>query len=247
MDPRYAARYRQLYEQHWWWRAREALIQSTLEQLAPAAGFGRILDVGCGDGLLLPLLRRFGQPEGIEPDAASVSAEGRASGTIHIAPFDQTFRPATPYGLVLLLDVLEHLDDDRAALRQAGDLLAPGGVLLITVPAFEMLWTAHDDINHHRRRYTKRGLRGRIVQAGLEVSRLDYFFRWLFPLKLLVRLKERIAPQPARIPQVPGRFWNRLFYDISRLEQRTWGHLRLGFGSSILAVCRPASQPRRPA
>lgn len=239
MDPDYGARYRRLYERHWWWRAREVFVVELLERLAPPGGFGHILDVGCGDGLFFPRLRRFGEPEGVEVDAALVSDEGRARGPIHVGPFDATFDPPRRFGLVTLLDVIEHLDDDAAALSRAAALVAPGGLLVVTVPAFRLLWTAHDEYNHHRRRYTRAGFARVAAHAGVATRERRYLFHWLFPLKLLTRLKEAAVPRPPRMPEVPPATLNRLLYGICRLEQRTWGHLPWPFGSSLVAVCEP--------
>ncbi len=237
MDPEYGARYRALYEHHWWWRAREAYIVELLARLAPAGGFGPILDVGCGDGLFFPQLSRFGEPEGIEVDAALVSDAGRARGQIHIGSFDTDFEPPRRFGLITLLDVIEHLDDDAAALAHAARLLAPGGLLVVTVPAFRLLWTAHDDYNHHRRRYTRSLFAGAADRAGVEIREHRYLCHWLFPLKLLVRLKETLRAEAPAMPEVPSPGINRLFYRICRLEQRSWGRLAWPFGSSLLAVC----------
>lgn len=212
------------------------MIVAVLERHAPPQGFGSILDVGCGDGLFFPELRRFGDPRGVETDADLVSEESRSR--IWIGAFDDTFDPAERYGLILMLDVVEHLDDDVAALRQAARLLVPGGLLVITVPAFRLLWTAHDDFNHHRTRYRRDGLVGAVEGAGLEVRSARYFFHWLFPLKLAVRCKERLLPRPPEIAKVPAPLSNRIFYGVSRLEQASWGHLPWPFGSSLLAVCR---------
>lgn len=236
MDPEYGARYRELYERHWWWRAREEMMIDLLTRLEPPDGYGPILDVGCGDGLSFPYLGRFGEPEGIEADGTLVSAQAQARGLIHIGPFDETFRPDRRYGLITMLDVIEHLDD-LVALRRAAALLAPGGRVVITVPAFRLLWTAHDDFNHHRRRYTAAELVRVAQHAGLVVRSRRYFFQWLFPLKILVRLKERLAATPSQMAAVPAPWVNRLFRGLSRLEQRTWGRLPWPLGSSLLAVC----------
>lgn len=236
MDRTYAEGYRELYESHWWWRARERLITEMVADLCPPGGFGQILDIGCGDGLFFDVLRRFGLPEGVEPDEHIVTATGRRKGTIYVRPFEPSFDPGKRYGLILMLDVLEHLDNDLEALIHVRSLLAPGGRLILTVPASQALWTNHDVMNQHRRRYTHQGLERVAREAGLSVSFLSYYFVWLAPLKLLVRLKERLfrsEPVPASVPIAP---LNHTFYAISRLEQKTWGRLRLPFGSSLRAV-----------
>ncbi len=241
MDAAYAARYRDLYERHWWWRAREAMLVELLGRLAPPGGFGPILDIGCGDGLFFPQLRRFGEPQGLEADAALVSEAGSALGPIHVGPFDDSFEPGRRFGLVLMLDVLEHLDDDAAALRRVAGLLAPQGVAVLTVPAFRLLWTAHDDFNHHRTRYTADSFRRAAAGTGLAVRRCRYAFHWLFPLKLLVRAKETLRASPAEMAQVPPPGLNRLFHGVCRIERRTWGRIPWPFGTSLVAVCGPRS------
>jgi SAM-dependent methyltransferase len=237
----YAAIYHDLYARHWWWRAREEIILARLAHLAPPGGFGRILDVGCGDGLLLERLRAFGAPEGVEADASLVTDAGRRRGRIHVGPFDETFRPGTAFGLVLMLDVVEHFADDVAALRRARELLARGGVVLVTVPAFQALWTSHDVVNRHFRRYTRRSFGDAAARAGLRVDDARYLFQWMCPLKLAVRLKERLSPGPVELPGVPPPPVNRALLALSRVERRTYGRLPLPFGSSLLLVARAAS------
>ena len=110
------------------------------------------------------------------------------------------------------------------------------------MPAFRLLWTAHDDYNHHRRRYTSSGFVRTAKRAGIEVGECRYLFHWLFPLKLVVRVKEAVRAASPAMPEVPSSAVNRLFYRICRLEQRSWGRLAWPFGSSLLAVCRARSQ-----
>lgn len=235
MDAAYATRYRELYDQHWWWRAREAWVLARLtESLAPQTA-GPILDVGCGDGLFFEALRRFGEPEGLEADAAVVTEHGRHRGQIHIGAFDESFEPGKRYRLILMLDVLEHIADGVAALTRARELLLPGGRLMLTVPAFQLLWTTHDELNHHRLRYERRSLRQDLEQAGFERYSMRYFFHWLFPLKMVVRIKEMMVGGRPTVPTVPGPALNRLFYAVSRLEQATWGRLAWPLGSSLWA------------
>ena len=236
MDPEYARSYRDLYDRHWWWRARESAVLELLEDLASAGGFGNILDVGCGDGLFFPQLSRFGKPEGVEPDASIVSDLGRSRGSIHTRPFDDTFDPGRAFGLIVMLDVLEHLEDPVAALAHARSLLAPNGRLLVTVPAFPILWTAHDDYNHHLRRYRRRSLELEIHDAGLEILLIRYFFHWMFPVKLGVAFSERLRSSRAQAARVPGTMVNTAFFYLSRIEQRLTRRLHLPFGNSLLAV-----------
>lgn len=238
MEPDYGRRYRELYEKHWWWRAREKAILRVLRRHSgPRAGL-RILDVGCGDGLFFSRLAEFGEVDGVEANAQLVNPQGPYRDRIHIAPFDPGFRPADPYSLVLMLDVLEHIENPGQALRHAHSLLRPGGALLLTVPAFQLLWTNHDTINHHLVRYRRGTLRPLLRRAGFEILEEHYWYQWTCPAKLAVRLYEKILGRPPAVARVPPAWINRPLYWISRAEQETLGVIGLPFGSTLMVYCQ---------
>lgn len=237
MDERYIAQYRDLYERHWWWRARERFILDALRRATPPGGWRRILDIGCGDGLFFDRLAELGEVEGIDPAAGAGS---RWADRIHTAPFDASFDPGRRYSLILFLDVLEHLDRPEESLRAAAGLLDNGGTVLITVPAFPQLWTRHDDLNRHRTRYTKRTLSELLDRAGLEALDARYFFHSLAAVKLVVRAWERIVPRKPTAPRVPPPLVNRGLELACAWEARVLGPLRLPFGSSLMVLARRA-------
>lgn len=230
MDPEYGRLYRRLYEEHWWWRAREAAIVDVLRRLSPPGGWTRILDIGCGDGLFFPRLAEFAPVvEGIEPSAERVADDPR----IFIRPFDATFQPLAPYGLIVMLDVLEHLDRPAEALSHALSLLEPAGTMVITVPAFMSVWTSHDVMNEHKTRYTKSSFRALASQVGFRVDRADYFFHWTFPIRYAQHLMESLVQRDSSpLPSIPPKPINALLYGVSRAE---WG-IHLPFGTSLLVV-----------
>ena len=238
MESAYARRYRDLYLHHWWWRARERLIVSTLRSIEPPGGWRSILDVGCGDGLFFDRLSEFGDVHGVEADASLVDANGRWASRIRVGPFDETFQTAEHYSLITMLDVVEHLPDARAALRHAGELLEPDGTLVVTVPAFQALWTSHDDLNHHVRRFTAGTLAAAARDAGFAPVSMRYFYFWTCPIKLLIRLKEQTLGSTPAPPRVPAAAINRALYAVSLIEQATIGRLPMPFGSSLLLVAR---------
>jgi SAM-dependent methyltransferase len=253
VDPEYGRRYRDLYERHWWWRAREGVILEALRRHPPPGGWGsgNVLDIGCGDGLFFDRLAEFGASvHGVEPAAALVSDDPSRRDRIFIGPFDTRYQPGRTFRLIVMLDVLEHLDDPVGALAHALSLLDADGVFLATVPAFRSIWTTHDDINEHRTRYTKSTMRALAAAAGLRIDRLEYFFHWTYPVKLAQRVVEAVthpAPAPASLPASPI---NAALYTLSTCERALVGSLGLPFGSSLLVVggrgtgANPALAPR---
>jgi len=231
----YGNAYRELYERHWWWRAREKMLLDVIRTNQPAGGRGKILDVGCGDGLFFDRLLEFGEVQGVEPSGSLVNDFGKHRSCIHVGTFDECLRLDGQFSLILMLDVLEHMPEPVRAIRYALHLLDPGGVLLITVPAFTLLWTTHDTMNQHYTRYTKKSFRRLASQAGLHIESERYFFQWLFPAKIATRIAERIFSTQPGPPEIPAAWANELLYRLSRLEQKTWGRLPIP-GSSLMVL-----------
>jgi SAM-dependent methyltransferase len=234
----YRAHYRELFEKHWWWCARADAIVDLLRRRCPPQGWGAILDVGCGEGLFFDRLSQFGEVEGIDVPEALAEIPERHRERIHAGPFDESFRPGKQYSLVLMLDVLEHLADPLAALRRAVALLIPAGALLATVPAFRLLWTNHDVINHHRTRYNRSTFRPLARRAGLRIEEERYWFQSTCPAKLATRAIESLFRLPPRTPGIPPRWLNEVLYGLARLEQVTLGRIPCPFGSTLVVLGR---------
>jgi 2-polyprenyl-3-methyl-5-hydroxy-6-metoxy-1,4-benzoquinol methylase len=246
VDPAYSERYRDLFENHWWWRARTELVVETLRRLCPPQGWKNILDIGCGDGLFFGQLSEFGEIEGVEPCEDLVEPLNPYFDHIHICPFDENFRPGKQYSLILMLDVLEHLEDPVAALRHVLRLLAPEGTFVATVPAFMSAWTNHDVMNRHFTRYTKLAFRKVAHQAGIDIQEERYLYHWTYPAKLGVRIVERLFRRKPATPTIPAAWLNEALYWVSRIEQKTLSALPMPFGSSLIVVgARGASADQR--
>ena len=239
----YAQSYEHLYNHHWWWRARERFILNVLKEKQPPEGWQNILDVGCGNGLFFDKLLQFGDVEGVELSARLVNNNAPHRSRIHVGDFSPTLGLTDKFGLILMLDVLEHMPDPVTALQFAASKLAANGIILITVPAFKALWTNHDVINQHLARYTKSSFRALAREADLHIETERYFFHWLFPVKMATHLLEntlRTEPRPARVPPA---WMNKLAYWVSIAESKSCVNLPLPFGSSLLMLASKGSEP----
>ncbi|MCH9013739.1 MAG: class I SAM-dependent methyltransferase, partial [Proteobacteria bacterium] len=156
MDRQVYARMAELEDRHWWFAARRRILTEVLARLVALPAAPRLLEAGCGTGGNLAMLSRFGEVAAFEPDAeARRKAQEKSGFDVRDGrlPGDIPFEPGR-FDLVAAFDVLEHVEDDLASLRALHAQLRPGGSALITVPAFEFLWSRHDERHHHWRRYT---------------------------------------------------------------------------------------------
>ncbi len=225
---------------HWWFVARRAIVLALLRPLLPPLR-PRILDVGCGTGSTLKELQEMGEASGADISEEAV-AFCRRRGCRDVRRVPEAGLPFAEgeFDAVLSLDVLEHIADDRAALREYLRVARPGGVLLVTVPAYAWLWSVHDDLNRHRRRYLRAPLRSLLFSAGWEVERLSYFCTFLFPPVAAVRLAFRLLrrERPGLEFKIPGQLVNRACRAVFSSEASWLRRADFPFGSSLLAVCR---------
>jgi SAM-dependent methyltransferase len=236
----------ELDSRHWWYRARrEILARLIATRLAPPAG-ARILEIGCGTGHNLEMLARFGTVDAVEmDDAARALATERLGRPALMATLPELNGvEGGAYDLVALLDVLEHVEDDGGSLASIARRLKPGGRILLTVPAHPWMWSAHDVVNHHKRRYTKRGLRATIEAAGMKVELLTYFNSLLFPLAAAARLAGRLTGREDSDDTLPPAPLNKALEFLFGLERYAVGRVPLPPGVSLIAVAAaPVSPP----
>jgi len=238
MEAQYAAAYPDLYRNHWWWRVREDILLRKIRRLLAGKIRPRILDVGCGAGLFFEALQQIGHVEGIDSDQAAVERSGNWRSRIAVGELDDSYEADAPFDLILLLDVLEHVHNPDQPLRRAAGMLTPDGYVLVTAPAFNWLWTAHDDMNHHLTRYTANQMRRTIQGAGLVTLETGYMFQSLVIPKLLVRAREAMTLRSARVPSIPAPALNNIIQLWFRAEYSLVGWLP--FGGSLLAIAAPA-------
>lgn len=247
MDPHIYEELRAQEHHHWWFASRRAIICSLLHHIH-FPGTPLILDAGCGSGGNLPLLASIGSVFAMEPDekarshAASLGIGRVAYGRL---PDDIPF-PGLRFDLITLFDVLEHVEDDRAALTALTARMQPGAVLCLTLPACQWLFSRLDREHHHYRRYSRKTMRRLLQEAGLEIQMMNHWNCALFPAALAVRLLEKtIRRRGATIgSRIPVPWLNRLLQRAVSAERHLIPRLPLPFGLSLVILARKPSVPR---
>jgi 2-polyprenyl-3-methyl-5-hydroxy-6-metoxy-1,4-benzoquinol methylase len=234
----------EIEDRHWWYAAKQLIVLNLLRRYAPPRTNGakpKIADLGCGCGAMLNRM-------GSEFDAIGVDGSPRAIEFCNKrgvrAELGQLLTgmtlPPGQFDGVLLLDVLEHIEQDRASVEEAAGLLRPGGVMICTSPAYQWLWSYWDTLHHHFRRYNKSQFGALFDQPNLKIELLSYANMALFPLAMAVRMAQRvIRPNnekgDMKIPMAP---LNWLFHTVYVNERHVLGRIPLPFGLSVVAVAR---------
>lgn len=235
---------RRVEESHWWFVGRRRIIRSFIERLFQNDAKGEkqvhILDVGCGTGANLEMLSEFGTAEGVDvsPEALSFcqarGLENVKLGAAEALPYDDN-----SFDLVTGLDVVEHLDDDLAGLKEMRRVLRRDGRSVLFVPAFMFLWGVQDDISNHRRRYTLKELKQVVREAGFEVERATYVNISFFTPILLGRLLMRATGlRPESENNITIGFLNGVLGKLFAAERVPLRYLNFPFGVSIICVAR---------
>lgn len=243
VDPFIYAQMREVEDKHWWFVARRQILQSILATLELPEE-AHILDAGCGTGGNLAMLQTFGVVSAMEvDDDARQLANARQ--LAHVSPGhlpDGLHFPQQRFDLIVLLDVLEHIEDDVASLAALQAQLTANGRIVLTVPAFQALWGPHDVIHHHKRRYRAAQLQDVARASGLVTEYLSYYNLWLFPIVALVRLMQRFLPaQGSQALKLPADGLNTLLTKLFASERHFIPRRTLPFGVSLVAVLKSAT------
>jgi SAM-dependent methyltransferase len=227
---------------HWWFAGRRRIITGFVEEVCRdlAKPQPRILDVGCGTGANLQMLAQFGSAEGVDVSADALEfCRSRGLAEVRQGAAENLPFPDGSFDMVTGLDVVEHLDDDIAGLREMRRVLSPNGRAVLFVPAFMFLWGVQDDISHHRRRYTLPELKQRLEEAGLVVERASYANITFFVPILIGRVLMRLTGwRPASENNITIGALNGLLGRILGAESWWLRRLSFPFGVSIICVAR---------
>ena len=227
-----------LDQQHWWYRARRLVLAELIRRKAAPAPGARLLEIGCGTGHNLAMLGEFGPVDALELDEQARSvAEARLGRSVMSSPLPELAAvPEQHYDLVGAFDVIEHIDDDAAALESIARRLRPGGKFVMTVPAHRWMWSAHDVVNHHKRRYSKRALKALIDASPLRLKTLGYFNSLLFPIAVAERMASKARGKDDADLSLPPKALNSALERVFATERHLVGRVPLPLGLSLFAV-----------
>lgn len=229
---------RTIQDTHWWYRGRKEIIELVF-RLYISSKNNSIIDIGGGYGSNIDVLQRFGNVDVIEPHKGAAEVLlGKGVNTVYqIKQIEDYKNVNKKYHIATMFDVLEHIKDDTELLSYINNkMLMNKGYMFITVPAYNWLWSEHDTVHGHYRRYTKTTLRTVLEKAGLDVLELRYFMFLLFPIAAIVRILQKYSPICANEANKSNNVINEILFRIFRLESTLLKKFRMPFGLSILAV-----------
>ncbi|MGA2498766.1 MAG: class I SAM-dependent methyltransferase [Tepidisphaeraceae bacterium] len=233
-----------LEERHWWFAARRAIVSDLLPRYLrpPPSGRPAVADLGCGCGLLTQALGTRYNFDCVGMDASEHSVRLCARRGLRV---ERGFLPGSVplprdrFDAVLMLDVLEHLDEDRESAAVAASLLRVGGILVCTVPAYKWLWSPRDVHHEHRRRYSAQEFRRLFELPNLKIELFSHMNSFLFPFAAAARLWARFRKHDAsRDLHVPPEPLNTALRAVFSSERKLLPRFRLPFGLSLIAVAR---------
>jgi ubiquinone/menaquinone biosynthesis C-methylase UbiE len=229
---------------YWWFKARLKIFKTLYRNLIykPSnKSNSKILNVGCGTGIITNKFSEYGNVISLDysEEALKFCKIRKIDSLIRSDAMSLPFKKNS-FDSALYFDIIEHLENDRGALEELNRTLCDGGYTVISVPAYKFLWSSFDDINWHKRRYSKKNLQKLLINSGFQIVKISYINFFLFPAAVLRRLYEKIFKRKQvdyYIPKV-GRFTNFLFYKIFSIESYLLRFLKFPWGVSLIAVVK---------
>lgn len=242
MQKDYSAAYDSLEKNHWWWQIRRHFVFSEIRKLKfkPKQKKKDLLDIGCGPGVNIGYLKSKFNCIGIEPDK-NLRAHAKKNTGINIKHGllpNKLPKLEKKFDLVLLLDVLEHVKEDYDSLKTIQKQMKKGGYLVINVPAMKWLWSIHDEVNLHKRRYEFNELKTLLEKSGFEIIKIRYWGSLFAPMVWFERnVLQKNNSEDYSVP-IPGKLVNAAFKIYAAIEYVLTNNFKLPFGLSLLAIVR---------
>jgi 2-polyprenyl-3-methyl-5-hydroxy-6-metoxy-1,4-benzoquinol methylase len=222
-------------KKHWWFKARLDILLYFLKNRIKLPASSRLLDVGCGTGAVLESLQKEYNAFGIDMSEKAIEfCRLQGISKVTVSALDE-MPSSDKFDILTFFDVIEHIEHDEEVLRSAYNQIVEGGNILVTVPAYKFMWSSHDDLNLHYRRYTKRQLKEKVEAAGFTIEHITYYNTFLFPLALIQRLFSKFIPNSNHPDlSIPNNVINNLLYKIFVQEKKIISKTSFPFGLSIL-------------
>lgn len=242
MNKSYYQIFFEVQKKHWWFVVKKRIVLDLIKRFVPTQlERHRVLDIGCGSGLMLNSLEHIGETCGMDmSDEAIGFSREIFNGTVKKGflpdniPYDSGY-----FSLITALDVIEHVEDDRATLKAICDRMKPGGHAIITVPACMFLWSVHDELNEHKRRYSLNELRGKLIEVGFRIEKISYFNSILFPAIALVRMVNKILSRKGGSDvDLPSPLVNSILEKLFNMEKYLLRVINFPIGVSVVAVVK---------
>jgi 2-polyprenyl-3-methyl-5-hydroxy-6-metoxy-1,4-benzoquinol methylase len=232
-------------ERHWWFTTKRNIVVDQIDRALDPKTSVRVLDVGCGSGLMIKVLEKYGDVYGLDASEQCLEFCRKLGGANLCRGELPDLVPYLPnsFALITALDVIEHIDNDIGSLDKIFELLEAEGLLLLTVPALNFMWTRFDEVNNHKRRYSKNELHRKLVGAGFVVESISYYNSLLFPLAFVGRMYTKFFGSKSTSevdPPMPVVNW--VFTKIFGLERYYLRRFRFPIGLSLIAVARRSTK-----
>lgn len=240
MDAGFYKTYFEIEKNHWWFRVRRNIILSLIKKYK-ISKTAKIFDFGCGSGYTVGYLQKLGYDVSGSDTSQEAIKFGRKEGIKNLQIVESgTMPPNSSFDLILALDVIEHIKDDAGAIKALERALKPGGMFIITAPAYQWMWGVQDKVAHHFRRYNMGTLLRLFEDTNLSVLKRSYFNTFLFLSIAAVRLAGKLFKTKDRESDfdINNRLANAVFYFIFNLESKLLRFFNFPFGVSILLVLR---------
>jgi SAM-dependent methyltransferase len=236
--------YKELYElesKHWWFVAKKRIVLSLMRKYINYDKNNKILDAGCGSGLMLNDLKEFGQVYGMDYSKEAIKfsklifdgeiKQGYMPGNI---PYDKNY-----FNGIIALDVIEHIENDQDALIDLKEHLTDNGIFVVTVPAYMILWSNHDVVHQHKRRYTLSELKEKLFHAGFKIEKISYYNSILFiPIFITRQIHRLLKVESGSDAEMPNKLVNFILKSIFSFERHILKVFNMHFGVSIIAVVK---------
>jgi SAM-dependent methyltransferase len=239
--------FERLADDHWFFEGRRRVFDTFLDGIPAGEPDSVVLDAGCCSGAMMEQMSRLGGVFGFDLSARALRAcHGRGLRNVCKADLPRMPFADGTLNLVTAFDVIEHIEDEASALGELRRVTRSGGRVVLSVPAYQFMWSPDDDLAHHKRRYTRGALKKRLESAGFYVERISYFYTILFPLNLLLLLTRKIfriqkTNEDVGLGELP-RLLNACLLGTLRLEARLLERFDLPFGLFVVSVARKAGE-----